>query len=108
MPKSLAVQKPALDELKIIADVLKLVYEVDEEAKHPAAWWDENPGRLIIDQNDEADQKVEKAKLVPKIAKYLIAVKKKKKEKEEQKEKQTHYQKTQQSHKKYTKPSGRR
>ena len=108
VPKSLAVQKPALDELKVIADVLKLVYEIDEEARHPAAWWDDNTGRLIVGQLDQADQKIEKAKIIPKFAKYLIAVKKKKKEKEEQKEKQTHYQKTQQSHKKYQKPSGKK
>ena len=108
VPKSLAVQKPALDELKVIADVLKLVYEVDEEAKHPAAWWDENTGRLLVDKVDQTDQKIEKAKLLPKFAKYLIAVKKKKKEKEEQKDKQTHYKTSQQSHKKYQKPSGKK
>nr|MDO8109374.1 signal recognition particle subunit SRP19/SEC65 family protein [Candidatus Sigynarchaeota archaeon] len=108
VPKNLAVQRPMVEELKLIADILKLVYEVDPEAKHPSSWWDENPGRLLVKQQDQANQKVEKAKLVAKFAKYLIAVKKKKKEKEEQKEKQTHYQKSQQSHKKYQKPAGKK
>jgi signal recognition particle subunit SRP19 len=105
VPKSIAVQRPMLEELKVIADVLKLDYEVDPEAKHPASWWDEYPGRLIVKQIDQANQKVEKAKLVAKIAKYLVAVKKKKKEKEDVKERQQHHAKVQQSHKKYQKPA---
>ncbi len=105
VPSSIAVQHPMLEELKVIADVLKLDYQVDPEAKHPASWWDEYPGRLVVKPVDLANQKVEKAKMVVKIAKYLVAVKKKKKEKEELKERQQHYAKGQQSHKKYQKPA---
>jgi signal recognition particle subunit SRP19 len=105
VPKSVAVQRPMLEELKVIADVLKLDYELDPEAKHPASWWEEYPGRLVVKPLDQANQKVEKAKLVAKIAKYLVAVKKKKKEKEDLKERQQHHSKVQQSHKKYQKPA---
>nr|MDO8118276.1 signal recognition particle subunit SRP19/SEC65 family protein [Candidatus Sigynarchaeota archaeon] len=100
---SLAVQKPLLDELKLIADHLKLVYDVDPDAKHPAAWHEENNGRLLVQKTDQAGQAVEKAKLVQKMAKYLLAIKKKKKEKEEQKDKGKQH-KPQQSHKKYQAP----
>jgi signal recognition particle subunit SEC65 len=108
VPSSIAVQHPMIDELKVIADKLKLNYEVDAEAKHPASWWDEYPGRLVVKQVDQADQKVEKAKLVVKMAKYLVAVKKLKKEKEDLKERQQHHSKVQQSHKKYQKPAAKK
>jgi signal recognition particle subunit SRP19 len=108
VPKSIAVQHPMLDELKVIADKLKLNYEVDAESKHPSSWWDEYPGRLVVKQIDQADQKVEKAKLVVKIAKYLVAVKKLKKEKEDLKDRQQHHAKVQQSHKKYQKPAAKK
>ncbi len=101
---SMAVQKPLLDELKIIADHLKLVYDVDQDAKHPAAWYEESIGRLRVEKTDLAGQPVEKAKLVQKMARYLLAVKKKKKEKEEQKDRGKQH-KVPQSHKKYQNPA---
>jgi signal recognition particle subunit SRP19 len=104
VPGSIAVQHPMLDELKLIADVLKLDYELDQESKHPASWWEDYTGRLIVKPVDQANQKVEKAKLVVKIAKYLVAVKKKKREKEDIKDRQQHHANVQQSHKKYQKP----
>ncbi|MEX2684242.1 MAG: signal recognition particle subunit SRP19/SEC65 family protein [Candidatus Sigynarchaeota archaeon] len=104
VPMSIAVQRPMLDELKVIADVLKLDYQVDPDAKHPASWFEEYQGRLLVKPVDLTSQKVEKAKLIIKIAKYLVMVKKKKKEKEDLKERQQHHAKGQQSHKKYQKP----
>ena len=106
VPKALAVPKPMLDELKIIADHLKLDYDVDADAKHPSAWWDENPGRLLVRKKDGEDHDVQKALLVKRMAKYLIAVKKKKKEKQDQRDRQVKHAHTQQSHKKYQKPAG--
>ncbi|MFX0102160.1 MAG: signal recognition particle subunit SRP19/SEC65 family protein [Candidatus Hodarchaeota archaeon] len=91
VPRSIAVQKPQLDELRVIADHLKLDYELDPEARHPAVWYEENVGRLLIKKSDLEGQPVLKAKLVKKMAKYLQQVKKKKKEKREQKEKQGRY-----------------
>nr|MDO8085504.1 signal recognition particle subunit SRP19/SEC65 family protein [Candidatus Sigynarchaeum springense] len=105
VPISIAVQRPMLEELKVIADVLKLDYQVDPDARHPASWYEEYKGRLIVKPVDLANQKIEKAKLVAKMAKYLVAVKKKKKEKDDLKERQQQYQKGQQSHKKYQKPA---
>ena len=81
VPKSLAVRKPSIDELQLIADHLKLVYEIEEDVVHPAAWWEDYPGRLLVKKKDQEDNLVEKAPLVKKMAKYLIAVKKKKREK---------------------------
>lgn len=106
VPKAMAVQKPVLEELKLIADHLKLDYEIDEDAKHPAAWWDESPGRLLIRKKDTEDHDVQKAKLVKRMAKYLIAVKKKKKEKQDMRDRQVKHAHGQQSHKKYQKPQG--
>ena len=96
-----------LEELKIIADHLKLDYEVDDEARHPAAWWDENPGRLLVDKNGGGDGVVQKAQLVKKMAKYLLAVKKKKKEKQHQRERHARHARVQQSHKKFQKQQKR-
>jgi signal recognition particle subunit SEC65 len=108
------VQKPLLEELKIVADKLKLDYEEEPEAKHPAAWWDESVGRLLVhkESKDEAEEAIEKAKLIKKMAKYMVAVKKLKKEKAEQKEKQAYKKPTTGKYQKpaagrYQKPAGK-
>ena len=87
VPRSMAVQKPLLEELKVVAEFLKLDFEEEPEAKHPAAWWDESIGRLLVRKESENEEAIEKAKLIKRMAKYLVAVKQKKKEKQEQKEK---------------------
>ncbi|MHA1793112.1 MAG: signal recognition particle subunit SRP19/SEC65 family protein [Promethearchaeota archaeon] len=109
LPRSICVQKPMLDELKVIAEHLKLVFEVEPEAKHPASWWDDHNGRLLISKEDREGNKIIKAKIVRKFGKYLQAVKKKKKEKEKTKVKHSRQAyKKQASHKKYIKKRERR
>ncbi|MHA1371786.1 MAG: signal recognition particle subunit SRP19/SEC65 family protein [Promethearchaeota archaeon] len=103
VPKSLAVQNPRLDELEYVAKYLKINYFTEPDAKHPAAWWDLNKGRLMISKKEPENKDLKKAELVKKMAKLLKVVKKKKKEKQERKDRRTRYVKKQQSHKKYIK-----
>lgn len=91
VPRSLAVQKPQLDELRVIAEHMKLDYDLDPDARHPAAWWEKNTGRMLLKKTDQEGEPVIKAKLVKLMAKYLQQVKEKKKEKKQQKSKQGRY-----------------
>ncbi|MHA1680224.1 MAG: signal recognition particle subunit SRP19/SEC65 family protein [Promethearchaeota archaeon] len=90
-----AVVKPLLDELRIICDHMKLKYELDAGASHPAAWWEDNSGRVLVKKKQPDGTEVTKASLVKKMAKYLVAIKKKKKEKEKSAKKKSRYSKTQ-------------
>ncbi|MBD3188388.1 hypothetical protein GF325_16250 [Candidatus Bathyarchaeota archaeon] len=102
VPKKDAVLRPMLDELRVIADHMKLSYDLDEEVVHPAAWWDGNPGRIMIKKKQDGED-LKKAILVKQFSKYLKAVKKKKKEKEAAKARHARYGRSGKGHNRYKK-----
>ena len=68
VPKSLAVQSPKIDELKLAVDRLGLKNEVRPEAHFPKKHWVKT-GMLLVEKKEA------KEKIIQKIAKQLIRIK---------------------------------
>ena len=68
VPKSLAVQSPKIDELKLAVDRLGLRNEVRLEAHFPKRPWIKT-GMLLVEKKES------KEKIMQKIAKQLIRIK---------------------------------
>ena len=68
VPKSLAVQSPKIDEIKLAADRIGLRNEIRTEAHFPKSPWTKS-GMLLVEKKEA------KEKIIQKIAKQLIRIK---------------------------------